>query len=247
MSQGKPSVSVIMPVYNEFRTISDMVSDIILFNSKKYDLQIIIIESNSTDGTRDLVKNLEKLEEVTAIYQDRPMGKGSAVREGIKIANGFVTLIFDGDREYSAKDIEILVTPILENKVNFVLGSRFKIGEPMRSFGKSRIRSTILNLVHIGFAHFFSTIYQVKLKDPFTMFKVYRSECIKNLNFRENGFAFDVELVAKLIRNGNKPIEIPISYVSRGFSEGKKIRFFRDGYALPIAMLRHRFSNLFNL
>ena len=244
MSQGKPSVSVIMPVFNEFSTLNDMVSDIILFNSSKYDLQIIIIESNSTDGTRELVKQLEKLEEVTAIYQDRPMGKGSAVREGLKIIDGFVTLIFDGDREYSAKDIEILLTPILENKVNFVLGSRFKIGEPMRSFGKNRIRSTVLNFVHIGFAYLFSKIYKVKLKDPFTMFKVFRSDCIQNLDFRENGFAFDVELVAKLIRSGNKPIEIPISYVTRGYSEGKKIRFFRDGYALPLAMIRHRFSKL---
>ncbi len=234
-----------MPIYNEFNTVSDMVTDIISFNSKRYDLQIIIVESNSTDGTREVVQELEYLEVVTAIYQDRPMGKGSAVREGLKLVDGLVTLIFDGDREYSANDIEILVTPILEKEINFVLGSRFKIGVPMRSFGKSRTRSTVLNIVHIGFAYLFSLIYQTKLKDPFTMFKVFRSECIENLDFSENGFAFDVELVAKLIRSGSKPIEIPISYKSRGFSEGKKIRFFRDGYSLPLAMIRHRFSNLF--
>ncbi len=234
-----------MPVYNEFNTIHNMVSDIIKFNSNIYDLQIIIIESNSSDGTKKVVQELSNLTEVHAIYQSRPMGKGNAVREGLTIANGIVSLIFDGDREYSAKDIQILVTPILENKINFILGSRFKSGKPMRSFGKNRILSTVLNIVHIGFALIFSIIYRVKLRDPFTMFKVFRTECIQTLEFIENGFSFDVELVAKLIRSGNKPIEIPISYVSRGFSEGKKIRFFRDGYALPLAMIRHRFSNLF--
>ena len=190
-----------MPVYNEAPTVGGMIQEILAELNPLYEVQLIVVESGSTDGTHEIVSKLEKEGIIEAIYQPTPLGKGSAVREGLKLVTNSVTIIFDGDREYSAKDVPALVQPIFEGESDFVLGSRFKVGEPMRSFGKNKF-------------------------------------------FKENGFAFDVELVAKLIRSGYKPIEIPVSYKSRGFSEGKKIRFFRDGYALPIALVRHRYSQL---
>jgi glycosyltransferase involved in cell wall biosynthesis len=245
ISQNK-SLSIVMPVYNEAPTVKGMITEIISELKPQYNIQLIVVESGSTDGTHEIVKELQSKGIVEAIYQPRPMGKGSAVREGLKCTKNFITLIFDGDREYSARDIPNLVLPILNGDSDFVLGSRFKPGEPMRSFGKNKVRSTILNLVHKFFSTMCNLMYGVNLKDPFTMYKVFRSETIENLHFEEDGFAFDVELVAKLIRSGFKPLEIPVSYKSRGFSEGKKIRFFRDGYALPIALVRHKFSKLNN-
>ena len=238
------TLSVVMPVYNEAPTVGGMIQEILAELKSLYEVQLIVVESGSTDGTHEIVSKLEKEGIIEAIYQPAPLGKGSAVREGLKLVTNSVTIIFDGDREYSAKDVPALVQPIFEGKSNFVLGSRFKIGEPMRSFGKNKIRSTILNLVHKFFSGMCNKLYGVNLKDPFTMYKVFKSDCVQNIFFKENGFAFDVELVAKLIRSGYKPIEIPVSYKSRGFSEGKKIRFFRDGYALPIALVRHRYSQL---
>jgi glycosyltransferase involved in cell wall biosynthesis len=234
-----------MPVFNEAPTVKGMIEEIRAELSSQFKLQIIVVESGSTDGTHELVKELHSEGIVEAIYQPKPLGKGSAVREGLKYTQNYITIIFDGDREYSAKDIPKLVSPIISGNVDFVLGSRFKPGEPMRSFGKNKVRSSILNLVHRFFSSMCNLMYNVNLKDPFTMYKVFRSEAARSLHFVENGFAFDVELVAKLIRSGYKPIEIPVSYKSRGFSEGKKIRFFRDGYALPIALIQHRFSKLY--
>jgi glycosyltransferase involved in cell wall biosynthesis len=233
-----------MPVFNEAPTVRGMIEEIRQELSTLFELQIIVVESGSTDGTHEIVNGLHSEGIIEAIYEPEPRGKGSAVREGLKYTRNHITIIFDGDREYSARDIPKLVSPILSGNVNFVLGSRFKPGEPMRSFGKSKVRSTILNLVHKFFSSMCNLMYNVNLKDPFTMYKVFKSETVRTLHFVENGFAFDVELVAKLIRSGHEPIEIPVSYKSRGFAEGKKIRFFRDGYALPIALIQHRFSKL---
>ena len=233
-----------MPVYNEAPTIKGMVEEILEALKDKFEFEIIIVESNSTDGTKDIVKKLEKSSFISTIFQSEPKGKGNAVREGLAFAKNDVIVIFDGDREYSAFDIPKLISPIDSGVTNFVLGSRYKPGEPMRSFGKNRIRSRLLNSVHHIFATMCNIIYKVDLHDPFTMYKVFLRSSTLDLKFIEDGFAFDVELVAKLIRSGEKPIEIPVSYKSRGFSEGKKIRFFRDGYALPIALIHHRFSAL---
>lgn len=233
-----------MPVYDEAATIRGMVEEIIDAIEGKFLYEIIIVESNSIDGTREIVKDLEQIRNISAIYQDAPKGKGNAVRQGLPFAKNDIIIIFDGDREYSAYDVPKLVEPISAGIANFVLGSRYKVGEPMRSFGKNRIRSRLLNSVHHVFATMCNLIYGVNLRDPFTMYKVFSRSSIAGLKFVENGFAFDVELVAKLIRNGSKPLEIPVSYKSRGFAEGKKIRFFRDGYALPIALIFHKFSKL---
>ncbi len=243
---SRNSISIVMPVFNEALTVKGMIQEIREELSTLFELQIIVVESGSTDGTHEIVKELHSDGIVEAIYQPEPLGKGSAVRQGLKHTKNHITIIFDGDREYSARDIPKLVSPILSGNVNFILGSRFKPGEPMRSFGKNKVRSTILNLVHKFFSSMCNLMYNVNLKDPFTMYKVFRSEIARGLHFVEDGFAFDVELVAKLIRSGHEPCEIPVSYKSRGFSEGKKIRFFRDGYALPIALIQHRFSKLYS-
>lgn len=234
-----------MPAYNEAATIEGMVEEIINTLEHKRTFELIIVESNSTDGTREKVKLLcKKHHQVKLILESYAKGKGHAVRNGLKQAANEIILIFDADREYRAFDIIDLIDPIERKMARFVLGSRYQPGKPMRSFGRNRVRSTVLNIVHKLFAGMCNLLFSVRLRDPFTMYKVFLREDILRIKFVEDGFAFDVELVAKMIRAGNIPIEIPIHYNSRGFAEGKKIRFFRDGSRLPVALVYHRFSRM---
>lgn len=239
------TLSIIMPAYNEAPTIEGMAEEIIDTLKHERTFELIIVESNSTDGTREIVQLLcKKHHQVKLILEDHAKGKGHAVRNGLKRAANEIVIIFDADREYRALDIFDLIDPIERKNARFVLGSRYQPGKPMRSFGKNKARSTILNVVHKLFAGMCNLLFSVRLRDPFTMYKVFLREDILKIKFVEDGFAFDVELVAKLIRIGSIPIEIPISYNSRGFAEGKKIRFFRDGSRLPIALVYHRLSRM---
>ncbi len=166
------------------------------------------------------------------IYQEKPQGKGFAVRAGIDAALGDVILIQDGDLEYSVADYPALLKPIERGETSFVLGSRHVPGLPIRHFADSRWTSFVLNTAHWGFTALFDLTYGVRLHDPFTMYKVFRRECIEGLEFTCDRFDFDWELVAKLIRCGHRPIEVPVTYTSRDFKNGKKVRMLRDPLTL---------------
>ncbi len=153
-------------------------------------------------------------------------------------------LIQDGDLEYSVDDYAVLLDPIISGTADFVLGSRHEPGRPMREFEGARRTSALLNVAHWTFASLFNVLYQTNLRDPFTMYKVFRTDCIDGLDFVADRFDFDFELVAKLVRRGYMPIEIPIHYESRGFDEGKKVRMIRDPLTWIVALVRFRFSSL---
>ena len=114
----------------------------------------------------------------------------------------------------------------------------------MRHFKESRTTSTILNVAHWIFTGLFDAFYLVGLRDPFTMYKVFRRECIDNLEFVSDRFDFDWELVAKLIRSGHVPVEVPVTYESRDFKSGKKVRLLRDPLTWVVALVRFRFAPL---
>jgi glycosyltransferase involved in cell wall biosynthesis len=233
-------LSVVMAVYNEARTVGDVIDQVLKLDLRGRLLELVIVESNSTDGTRDIIKSYEDRANVRVIYQDRPLGKGAAVRAGLAAAVGDVILIQDGDLEYSVEDYPALLEPIERGDVAFVLGSRHVRGKPMRHFAESRRTSVVLNVAHWIFTGLFDLTYGVRLRDPFTMYKVFRRECIEGLTFTSNRFDFDWELVAKLIRRGPVPIEVPITYESRDFQSGKKVRLVRDPLTWLVACLRFR-------
>jgi glycosyltransferase involved in cell wall biosynthesis len=223
-----PVLSVIVPAYQEAATIGEAMERILRARVSGVAIEVVVVESNSTDGTRDVVSSYQSHDRVTVLYQDSPQGKGSAVRLGLRHARGDMILLQDADLEYDVADYEKLVGPILRGEVAFVLGSRHVDGQPMRQMDHERLASLITNVGHFFFLRVFNLAFRCALTDPFTMYKVFRSDCISGVRFECDRFDFDWELTGKLIRLGYSPMEIPVSYKSRGFKDGKKVRLFRD-------------------
>jgi hypothetical protein len=238
--------SILVPVFNEKDTFPELMRTLL---EKRLDhlgleREIILIESNSTDGTRELVAGFAATPGVRIIWQDRPRGKGHAVRAGLGVATGDIVLIQDADLEYDLNDYDVLLEPLLANSAAFVLGARHGGCFRMRRFPDQRLLGEVLNIAHLFLASFINVLYGQNMKDPFTMFKVFRRDCLYGLEFECNGFDFDHELVIKLVLKGYRPLEIPVNYCARSFKQGKKIRLFRDPPALIAADLKYRLQRL---
>ena len=239
------SLSVIVPVYNEIGTLAPALDQLLKKSIPGITIEFIIIESNSTDGSRDVVLRYQDHPQVKLILEDRPRGKGHAVRAGLAAAKGDIILIQDADLEYDLDDYEELLTPIRSGRQHFVLGARHgQGGWAIRKFSDQPLQALVLNLGHWGFTLLINASLGIWLRDPFTMYKVFRRDCLKGLTFECNRFDFDWELLIKLIRAGHRPIEIPVTYHSRSFKQGKKIRMFSDPITWLIAWAKARFGPL---
>jgi hypothetical protein len=244
-----PVLSVIVPVFNEKATCTELLDQLLAKSMEGVALEIIIVESNSTDGSRDLVLQYKDHPRVKLILEDRPRGKGHAVRAGLKAATGTVVLFQDADLEYDINDYDALIAPILNFQNNFVLGSRHSKTNDnwkIRTFADAPAMAAFFNFGHLLFLTLFNTLYSQKLSDPFTMFKVFRRECLYGLSFECNRFDFDYEIVIKLLRKGYRPLELPVNYESRSMAEGKKVTVFRDPITWVRALLKFRKSPLYD-
>jgi glycosyltransferase involved in cell wall biosynthesis len=233
-----------MAVYNEVETAATAIERTLAVDIPDVRIELVIVESNSSDGTRAIVSRYGADDRVRLVLQDAPSGKGNAVREGFRHATGDIVLIQDADLEYSVDDYSKLIEPIMRGEVDFTLGCRHVPGQPVRVMDESRLVAFVVNTAHWVFTWFFNVTYRTKLRDPFTMYKVFRSECIEGVEFVANRFDFDWELAGKLVRLGYKPVEIPVHYNARSFHGGKKVRFFRDPPTWIVACLRFRFCSL---
>ena len=236
-------VSIVLPAYNESATLETVLQALVEKDLEPLDKEIVLVESNSTDGTREIALKYEHHPEVRLVLEDRPRGKGHAVRTGLAHATGDFILIQDADLEYDFEDYEILLEPILNGRMAFVLGSRHggKTWKLRRFEGQWGI-SKFLNVGHWLFKTLVNVFYGLKLKDPFTMYKVFRRDCLTGLTFECNHFDFDYELLIKLVRNGYVPKEIPVNYRSRSFAEGKKVSVWRDPWTWIRAIVKFRFT-----
>ncbi|MEK6868180.1 MAG: glycosyltransferase family 2 protein [Nanoarchaeota archaeon] len=239
----KQKLSIIIPIYNEAATAAELLDRVLAVKIPSVSKEIIIIESNSTDETRKIVQKYAKIKGVTILYQEKQLGKGNALKLGFQHATGDIILIQDADLEYKPEEYAKLLEPILSGKTSFVLGSRplGKESWSIRKYAGYFFYARLLNLGGLFYTFLFDFLYFVWLTDPATMFKVFKRECISGMTFRSNYFDLDWELVAKLVKRGYVPIEVPVSYASRSVAEGKKIRFFRDGFLVFWAILRYRF------
>jgi 2-polyprenyl-3-methyl-5-hydroxy-6-metoxy-1,4-benzoquinol methylase len=238
-------LSVIMPAYNEVATIKAGIERVLSKSIIDIDIELIIVESNSTDGTRKIALDYTDHPQVTVLLEDKPRGKGYAVRTGLKNATGDFILIQDADDEYDIEDYDALIEHLRDGREAFVLGARHGGGNfKMRKFADQPVRAFILNFGHWTFTLLVNIFYGVRLRDPFTMYKVFRRECIHDLVFECNQFDFDYELLIKLIRKGFIPLEIPVNYRSRSFAEGKKVRIFADPLTWIKAIVKYRFAKI---
>lgn len=245
-------VSIIIAVYNEAGTVAELLNRVWAQPLAGASKEIIIVESNSTDGSHELVADFvhrhahDSSTRARALYQPRPMGKGHAIREGFAAASGDIFLIQDADLEYDVADYPNLLTPIMEGRTAFVLGSRHMSADRwnIRKFAHGGAQAAYMNVGGMIFHWFFNTVFSTRLTDPTSMYKVFRSDCLADLSFAGNRFDFDFELLGKLIRAGFTPLEIPVAYKSRGFNEGKKIRMFRDPFTWIRAIVLSRYSAL---
>lgn len=233
-----------MPVFNEAETVVEALTGVLGVHIPDVQLEVIVVESNSTDDSRRLVRGFEPDDRVKVVLQDQPRGKGNAVREGLRHVSGDVIMIQDADLEYSVEDYPRLVEPIVSGATDFVLGCRHVPGQPIRVMDGASRTSRVLNVAHWMFTGLFDVVYGVRLRDPFTMYKVFRSACLDGVRLTSDRFDFDWELVGKLVRLGYIPVEVPVSYAARSFARGKKIRFFRDPPTWIAACVRFRFARL---
>jgi glycosyltransferase involved in cell wall biosynthesis len=244
---GSPviAVSVVIPVYNEIATVRTALDALVAKRIPGYELQLIIVESNSKDGSRDVVLGYKGQPLVTVILEETPKGKGHAVRTGLAVAAGEIVIIQDADLEYDLADFEKLLAPIARREHAFVLGSRHTKGAwAIRKFTDQKLHALTLNLAHWTFTLMINASLGVWLNDPFTMYKVFRRDCITGLKFECNRFDFDWELLIKLVRKGYRPVEIPVSYTSRSFKQGKKVSMVRDPLTWMLALVKYRFQPL---
>ena len=241
-----PVLSVIVPAYNEVKTFGALMEALLRKNMPGLPMEIIVVESNSTDGTREAALKYGEAGRVKLILEEQARGKGHAVRAGLQAATGDFVLIQDADLEYDLEDYEALLEPLLAGRAAFVLGSRHggRNVWKMRQFTGQHGLSMFVNFGHWFFSTLINVLFWQRLRDPFTMFKVFRRDCLYALEFECNRFDFDFELLIKLIRKGYRPVELPVNYRSRSFKEGKKVRMFRDPLTWLKALARLRFAKI---
>ncbi|AKM79463.1 MAG: Dolichyl-phosphate mannose synthase related protein [Candidatus Beckwithbacteria bacterium GW2011_GWB1_47_15] len=223
-------LSIIIPAYNEAATVLKMVQ---LVREAKLPVtkEIIVIDDGSTDGTTVKLKDLAG---VTKIFFTENLGKGAAIRAGLKQASGDYVLIQDADLEYDPQDIKNLLRPVLAGKAEVVYGSRFLGPHKNMLFWHlmgNRFLSFITNI-----------LYNTTLSDMEVGYKLIPRQVMLALKLTQNRFGFEPEVTAKLLRHGYRIFEVPISYAGREFHQGKKITW-RDGLYALFLLLRYRLAN----
>jgi glycosyltransferase involved in cell wall biosynthesis len=195
--------------------------------------QLIVVDDRSTDGTRDLLTQLQKELGFTLLLQPQNLGKGSALQRGFEAVQGDLVVIQDADLEYSPEEFPQLIELICEGRADVVYGSRF-LGRHrvfmFTHYAGNRLLTLLTNV-----------LYNTMLSDMETCYKVMRTEVIRSMRLEENGFGIEPELTAKIFKRGYRVYEVPITYDGRGYEEGKKITW-RDGVVALWVLLKYRFT-----
>jgi glycosyltransferase involved in cell wall biosynthesis len=229
------TLSILIPVYNEAKFIVPVLEMVAAADSAGLEKELIVVDDGSTDGTRDVLKNLDGAKYGAKIYfHEKNQGKGAALRTAQGYATGDIILIQDADMEYSPKEYPELLRPILDGQADVVYGSRLSGGKVTRAF---------------HFWHYFgnkfltfltNVLYNCTITDMETCYKVFRAPIFKNVNIKSNRFEFEPEITAKVMKQKVRIYELPISYFGRDYAEGKKITW-KDGFGAIWALVKYRF------
>ncbi|MCM8772857.1 MAG: glycosyltransferase family 2 protein [Candidatus Omnitrophica bacterium] len=221
-------LSVIIPVYNEKRTILKILKKVLEVPVEK---EIIIVDDGSTDGTKEILQSIND-ERIKIIFKEKNEGKGTAIREGLKHITGDIVVIQDADLEYNPFDWLKMIEFIKEKKVDVVFGSRI--------LGKNKKSSFVFHYGGKLVTFLTNLLYGTKLTDAPTCYKMVKKEILDRINLKCKRFEFCQELTAKLRKRGYKIYEVPISYNPRSIREGKKIRW-KDGIEAIWTLIKYKF------
>jgi glycosyltransferase involved in cell wall biosynthesis len=224
-------ISVVVPVYNEAKTISELLARIRAVPIEK---EIILVDDCSTDGTREVLTREAEAPGTRLLLHAVNQGKGAAVRTGLRAITGDVVIIQDADLEYDPADYPILLRPIQMGRSQVVYGSRF-LGEHKAMYFWHAVGNKMLTLVC-------NILFDTTLTDMETCYKVFTADIARGLTLKSNRWGFDPEITAKILKAGHRIYEVPISYNGREFWEGKKIRW-HHAFDVLLTLVRFRFLN----
>jgi glycosyltransferase involved in cell wall biosynthesis len=223
-------LSVIMPVYNEVNTVRDIIARVLSVPAVD---ELVIVDDFSTDGTTEVLKQLKDTR-IKVLFHRRNRGKGAAVRTGLKNLTGDAAVIQDADLEYDPRDYTKLLEPITAGEAAVVFGSRFRGAHsgfhPLYKLGNKFLTITA------------NILYGARLTDMETCYKMFKTSVLEGIELKADRFDIEPEITAKLIKRGAEIKEVPVSYRSRGFREGKKITW-RDGFAAVWTLVKYRFKD----
>lgn len=227
-------ITILIPIFNEVNTLETILKKVEEAPFGGLEKEIILIDDFSTDGTKEILKNLES--KYPVFYHDQNMGKGAALRTGFEHMTGDIVVIQDADLEYEPADYEPLIKLIMDGRADVAYGSRLSGGKPSRSFMFTHLLGNkLLTLIT-------NILYNTTLTDMETCYKAFKTEFIKGIQIKSNRFDFEPEITAKVLKRGARLYELPISYYGREYDEGKKITW-KDGFHAILALIKYRFTD----
>ena len=229
-------LSIVIPVYNEAATISEIV-DLVRSVEVGLEKEILLVDDCSRDGTLDVLKKMAAANpDLKVLFHEVNQGKGAALRTGFAAATVDIVLIQDADLEYDPKEYPRLLQPILDGHADVVYGSRFLGGGPHRVvYYWHYLGNQLLTLLS-------NMTTNLNLTDMEVCYKVFKREVIQSIPLKENRFGFEVEITAKIARRKLKIYEVPISYYGRDYAEGKKIGW-KDGFSALRCIVKYLFTD----
>ena len=225
-----PLLSVVMPVFNERDTIEEIVRRVL---AVKLRIELIVVDDRSTDGTAEILERLQKERGFVLLRQPRNRGKGSALRRGFAAVTGDLVIIQDADLEYSPEEYPQLTELICAGRADVVFGSRF--------LGRHRVFLLTHYMGNRLLTFIANVLYNTMLSDMETCYKMMRTDVLRSMNLKSNGFGIEPEMTAKVFKRRYRVYEVPISYDGRGYEEGKKITW-KDGVVALWVLLKYRFT-----
>jgi len=223
-------LSIIICVYNEIKTIKEILNRVSSVKLNfKITKEIIVIDNNSTDGTKEYLQEIHKDEFLKVLFNSKNLGKGYSLKKGIKTAQGDLIIFQDADLEYNPTDYNKLINRLIEDELDFVFGSRILNNEKYH-------RYTMHKYVVIFFSKFINLFLNTNFTDTATNYKLFKSNIIKEIELISNGFAIDFEITVKLAKKKFNFGEVPIDYTPREYKDGKKIGFL-DGIKCLVTII----------